>query len=376
MNMDKILVTLDDLLIGKINIKLDEEIKSLIKTKVEALLKLNKIPNRKEIVSLLYRLKTCNFIRGDNVKKLLISADIPSNLVESHVIAIRRGHCGYNKPLKVILPIKPTKELALLVAKTMGDGGIASDLRFHYTNKDYRLITEVIEAVSECVGETDYKIWGRRGLYEFKFPSVVGFLLAFSGSPIGIKVKNPFKIPDWILAGSNEIKSNFLRGLFDDEACVDFRNYTRRIVFAMGKNEKYKQALIDMLNSIKMLLMGFGINAGEIYFQEKVKGNIMLRFAICRLENFNKFHKLIGFNHSEKKDVLERICASYKDIHKTRNIILNLINHSTKRLTTKEISSVTGFKHGNTEAHLTNLQREGKVSKSFDRNKNLWGSMG
>ena len=159
----------------------------------------------------MYRLKTFEFIRGDNVKKLLISSKISLNLAESHVIAIRRGHCGYNKPLKIKLPIKQTKELALLLAKTMGDGGISSDLRFHYTNKEYTLITEVIETVSKCIGETDFKIWQRRGLYEFKFPSVVGFVLALSGSPVGIKVNNSFKIPDWILNGDNEIKSYFSR---------------------------------------------------------------------------------------------------------------------------------------------------------------------
>ena len=100
-----------------------------------------------------------------------------------------------------------------------------------------------------------------------------------------------------------------------------------------------------------------------------------MRFAISRIENFKKFCELIGFTHPKKKTILERICTSYTDIHKTQKTILNLINDNNKQFTAREISDITHFNHDNVYSHLTNLAKEGKINKNYNQNLVLWSSI-
>jgi len=370
---DNILITLNDFLIQKINVKLDEEIRTVIDIKLRKLLEMNKIINRNEIVPLLYRLKTYEFLRGDNIKKLIDLSDIPINVAEKHVISVRRGHCGYNKPLKIRLPIKASPELSLLIAKCLGDGSICKDWRFVYSNIERKLIDEIIEYVRKSIGDTDYRVFFRRKrIYEIKFPSIVGYVLTRAGAPRGLKVKIKTKIPRWILNGEKNIKSSFLRGIYDDEACVNYRKPTRRIIFAMGKHEKYKKTLLNFLNNIRNLLKDFEIESGKIRYQERFKKTVIFRFTIYRLENFKKFRENIGCTHPKKRTILNNICNGYVDIHKTKRTILNTLKKSSKPLNTIEIAKITGFNVRNVYSHLWQLAKENKINKMSEASPMIW----
>ncbi len=196
------------------------------------------------------------------------------------------------------------------------------------------------------------------------------------GAPRGLKVNMKTKIPLWIINGNNDIKAAFLKGLFDDEACANHSGKTRRILFAMGKKETHIQSLRDFLLRIKTMLKDFGIKTSDIFFQQIVNNNIVLRFGIYRQENIRKFNKHIGFTHPKKKKIINRMETSYVDIHKTRNSILKMINNSKKPLNTREIADRCKIKIFATGYHLHNLFREGKINKTSTASPMVWGLSG
>ena len=127
--------------------------------------------------------KDQRYIKAKFLKKLLYLTSTPPSQIEEF-ISIKRG-CS-NHPLDIKLPLEISSDLSFLIAKSMGDGGIASDLRFHYTNSQYNLIREVIASVKKALGKTEYHLQKRvsRGTYDLKFPSVVGFILNYFGAPL------------------------------------------------------------------------------------------------------------------------------------------------------------------------------------------------
>jgi len=263
------------------------------------------------------------FVNYATLIKLLKASNLKPKDIEPYVSYIKRGWS--NSKLKINLPINASPELALLIAKTMGDGSILSDFRFHYTNNNYGLIKEVINYVNKAVGKTKPYIEFRKeknNCYEIKFPSVVGYILAIAGAPKSYKILNEFDIPLWIKKGDKTIKSMFIRGIFDDEASINHNGRSRRIIFAMGKLKKYKNSLKKFLDSIRMLLREFDVNSSPVSIQEFYKNRVMLRFAIYRKINFDNFIKGIKLSHLEKRNKLNKITKSYKDIHKQKILFL------------------------------------------------------
>lgn len=371
-------IGVDDILIQSIYFSLTKNCKKYISKKVlDVLNNSRKSKNRKKVIQILYALNKFKFLRGDRLKILLNISKISSDKIIKDILLIRRGSCGYNKPLKIKLPIKANPKLSLLVAKTLGDGCICSDYRFIYDNKERILIDEVIKAVEDSIGITDYKIYLRKSqCYEIKFPSIIGYILHLLGSPKGLKVKNNFDIPEWIRKGDKNIKSSFLKGLFDDEACVDFRGTSRRIILAMGKIEKHEKSLIKFFEEIKNMLNEFQIESKDIHFQEKTSNSVILRFSIYREDNFRKFEKFIGFSHPKKRDILSSILGSFIDKQKTKKSVLKIVNDSKRPLNTREIADMCNIDTDLAYYHLYNLARECKINKMSIANPMFWSNMG
>ena len=313
------------------------------------------------------------FVNHKTLTKLLKASNLKPKDIEPHILYIKRGWS--NKELKIKLPIKASPELSLLVAKTMGDGSILSDFRFGYTNNNYGLIKEVINYVNKAIGKTKPYIEFRNeknDCYEIKFPSVVGYILALAGAPKGYKILNKFDIPLWIKNGDKAVKSMFIRGIFDDEACVNQSKSSRRIIFAMGKLKKYKNSLKKFLNSIRSLLMEFNINSSTINIQEFYKDRVMLRFTIYRKINFDNFIKYIRLSHLEKRNKLNKISKSYKDIHETKNTIFDIVKNSRESLKISKIAKITGIKYDAIEYNLLNLYNEGNINRTKIKNYWVW----
>jgi len=99
------------------------------------------------------RTDPAKFIEWRIVKKLIEIIGISEEQLEPHILAVKGGMSG--KITKVRFPIKESPELALLVAKGMGDGSIEKDkFRFSFWNKEWELIKEVCKCVNKAVGKT------------------------------------------------------------------------------------------------------------------------------------------------------------------------------------------------------------------------------
>lgn len=259
------------------------------------------------------------FIKWQVVKKLIKIVGISAEELEPHILAVAGGKSG--KPTEVDLPIYESSELALLVAKGIGDGSIETNkMRFSYWNTEPALIKEVCESVGVAIGKTRVTITKLKdGRIQAKFSPFIGFVLHFAGVPIGNKTLQSFDVPGWIVKNRNKkVKTAFLRGLFDDEGCVSYtkKSRTRRILLALGKSKKCKKSLLNFLDTVCNILNEFEISTGSITLQKEYTAScakVMLRFGIYNKENIEKFAQRIRLTHPEKKRTFAIISNSYKN---------------------------------------------------------------
>ncbi|MBU1198659.1 MAG: hypothetical protein KKF46_07895 [Nanoarchaeota archaeon] len=130
------------------------------------------------------------------------------------------------------------------------------------------------------------------------------------GVPKGNKTNTPFQVPGWIINGSNEIKSAYLRSLFDCEGSIFFtkqyKNYVRwRISLTFCKNKDLLDDGLRFLSQIRSLLNNFYIKASPIrYWNLNIRKDgsqsVEMRFEIEK-SSFGNFYKYIGFNTPNKQ---------------------------------------------------------------------------
>ena len=319
------------------------------------------------------------FVKWPIVKKLIELAEISEEELEQHVLAIKGGKSG--KETKVKLPIKSSPELALLVAKGMGDGSIErKNFRFSYWNKDDALIKEVVVCVEKAIGQTRATINKLEdGRMQAKFNTFVGFVLHTAGVPTGNKTLQAFNIPDWIKNGSEETRAYFIRGLFDDEGCVHInaKHRTRNIIFAQGKVMHLRHSLVKFFTSIKQILLEFGIRTSNVteqkfYKDKNEREKIILRFSICGKENLENYRNKIGFTHPQKNMILKNAIESYVNIHKSKESILKIIQNATEPRSTTEISKLAHINRKLAFLHLNELSKNGKVFRSCGTSPIFW----
>ena len=364
---------LDALLVKPFRFKIDNEGKKIIFNHLSIAIKelSSKLGCCEETLRKLK--KERYMIRSDYLRKLIELSGISPYVLEKHIITVKRGDS--NTEIEIKLPIMESPKLALLIAKGMGDGGISADWRFFYTNQQRELIDEVINNVQGVTGNTKYTLHFRKrnDCYELKFPPLIGIVLNYFGAPRGKKIYQDFTIPDWITTSNKEIKQEFLRALFDDESCV--RNYrkTRAIILAFGKLKRYKESLENFMNEIKKILQEFEICTGKLCLQQEYKNRIMLRFGINKKENLFKFKKYIGFMHLKKVKILDEALKSYKDIQRNKRLILEIVEKSSKPLTTPQIANLANINKDLTYSHLVDLVRQNKIIKGKRCNPMMWG---
>jgi predicted transcriptional regulator len=295
-------------------------------------------------------------VRGDKLNLTIKDKD---------VVAIKRG--SGNKPLKIKLPILASKELALLISKTMGDGCIAKDFRFIYYNNEKVLIREAINAINKAIGKSNFKIYkGKNNVFAAKFPSVVGILLHMMGAPKGYKISQNICIPNWILSTA-EFKKMFIRGLFDDEGCAyyDVSHRSRKIIMAQGKQNTRINELKEFFETLRNILLEFGIKTGSVNVQTYYGEHVILRFLIQNKQSLENFRKEIGFSHPKKRKILDGMLNSYLDLHKNKNAVLNFVINSRNAVTIKEVANYCGINSKLASAHLFDLVKSGVLAKTY-----------
>jgi hypothetical protein len=176
-------------------------------------------------------------------------------------------------------------------------------------------------------------------------------------------------VPFWITKGDQEIKLSFLRGIFDDEATVNYdqKRHNRRVILAMGKKLIYKQSLIGFMGQIKDLLTTSGVQTGKICAQEVYGDRIMLRFGIYRRQSLENFLYKIGFTHKRKAKILRDMTHTYLGVNTSKKKILETITKSTKPLTTREIAKITHLKYSTVKFHVRDMFDQSMIDKIEER---------
>jgi len=126
---------------------------------------------------------------------------------------------------------------------------------------------------------------------------VVEDLLRYSKS---FKTKE-WTVPEEILNSSIEIKSAFLRGLFDSEGTIIDLSKGRAILQLCSGNDKSLLVIKDIL------LNDFGVNTKIDFNNNKV-----MQLRTYRYENIKNFSDKIGFTIKRKKEKLAFCLSSYK----------------------------------------------------------------
>ncbi|MBI2151662.1 hypothetical protein HYU21_02990 [Candidatus Woesearchaeota archaeon] len=215
-------------------------------------------------------------------------------------------------------------ELARTVADITGDGHLQIK-EWRYLTSFYSKNIEEIEAVKErffrlfgveeriyvdnSTSKRNPKSCKRYKLFIISKP--VASFLRDIGTTVGNKTNQRFTIPDWIFNGSDEIRSAYLRGLFDNEGSIFCRNTLKprwQIGFKMVKNENIVDSGIIYLDQIRELLSKFNIHCSpvrkhKLNIRKDGSQSIDLMFNIEK-NSFRNFLKQVGFEHKDKQNKL------------------------------------------------------------------------
>lgn len=204
--------------------------------------------------------------------------------------------------------------LARLIGHTFADGNIHKNKKyFIYVNSNKQMQIEVQKIIKEIFGEVSLNIGTSiSGTPRYQYSNKVGKYLVNSGAPVGSKVLQETKIPEWIEHGNNKIKSVFLGAIFDDEGYFRDSPNCRQIVFKAAKSLKLKNNLENYMEQLISMLSSFGIKTSGIRRDQIKKTRdgtemISLRFWITKYENFMRFQKCIKILHPERKEKLTNI---------------------------------------------------------------------
>jgi predicted transcriptional regulator len=336
--------------------------------------------NLEEILSTpksnLRRIKQTGVIKLEHFVKLMELGKINESEACEHLIGLKSGDRGTE--VRITLPINCDSHIAALIGHVMGDGTIHSDGSFEYTNKDYILIRKIKHYMKISFGCEDFRerIEERPTGQIFKiiYPSVIGRLLKIFGAPQGKKVDQVFDVPEWIKNGNHEIKSEFLKALFDDDGSVETKNI---LSFTNSKRKELRKYHEIYINSISKILNEFEINT-QIRFVDR-DSNFKADIRITNLTNFEKFKKSIGFTQVKRKQRLDTALLNptrkYNKLGEGKRIIHKILENSNKALTTEEISELIKRNLSMTRNYLFRLEKENLVERAYPQRhkvKTMW----
>tara|TARA_Y100000294_G_C8551083_1_gene335318 strand:- start:1183 stop:1824 length:642 start_codon:yes stop_codon:yes gene_type:complete len=162
------------------------------------------------------------------------------------------------------------------------------------------------------------------------------------------------RIPHFIKEADQSLKIEFLRKFFDDEAYARYAPPHRYIELTLSNKE--------FLEDITSLLLELEITPSRIYYKN-LRGFDTYYFYIKGHEELRKFHKIIGFNHPDKKETLIKIVKnpgrfSYKS-GETKERILKLLKE--KHYLSVEIAKSLKRRLCTINHFLKILEKEGKI---------------
>lgn len=276
-------------------------------------------------------------------------------------------------------PIKGDPNLASLVAHSFGDGHIS--ISFEFTNKCEELLNQVIDGVNKLPVKNVKVIANRRPnkTPTLFFPKLIRSILVCGGAPIGNKITSKMEIPKWVKNGNKEIKSAFIRALFDDEGSVAS---TAVIRLSLSKRIDMVDNLRQFFTDLKMILEELGIKKIRISEQKGERGKngktVENTITICGLSNCKIFSEFIKFDHPMKMkrllELLENVTKFRTLNGETKERIIGLLKNNS--LTINELSKNLGLSFSAIAKHLNDLESQELVSRIRlnDSRKSFWSS--
>lgn len=174
--------------------------------------------------------------------------------------------------------------------------------------------------------------------------TALGRLLYALGVPIGDKVIQSFKLPNWIFELNRDLKRIFLGVLWSCEGSKPLICKNRyNLSFCMAKNEKLKQEHKLFLNQIRDLFQEFDIDTSDIAWdkrrtlrQDKVVSRKAYFYIRSYSKNFLKFYHQIPLFAKKKQEFFEVMLGKVMNIEKRKEqrkkLQKDILNSATKLL--------------------------------------------
>jgi len=225
------------------------------------------------------------------------------------------------EPYEKLFPVYPSSALASIIADLMGDGHVQKSIyRLDFTSKDkselkrFGKVLFGLFGVKGKIRPCNTNRYGKTFNYGVN-NTVITKILILAGAPRGEKVRNPFKVPSWILEDKECFRA-FSRRLFDCE-CSIWSKHSPGIAIEMWKEESLKKDATDFMNQIRFgLEQHFQIKPSVVYTPNTKcirKDNILtkpFKFSIKSRDSICRFYKEVGFDCKRKQFKLLKIIGN------------------------------------------------------------------
>ncbi len=169
------------------------------------------------------------------------------------------------------------------------------------------------------VRERDYSIETIKGSYTGKSVSAelrissraFAHLMKKLEMPLGKKVENPYRVPEWIKEAPLWIKRNFLAGFFaSDGSIIEFKGVTPLpINLTQSKIENLENNLKEFMDEIAKLLEEFDVST--TIYRVRSKQGVTYRLALVGEESIRNFLSKINYEYSLEKKAKGLIAYAY-----------------------------------------------------------------
>lgn len=235
-----------------------------------------------------------------------------------------------NKHKDITLPKVMNKDLAFLLGALVSEGSYHQN-QVLFSNKDTTFYNEIKKIIKKQFPEIQ--------LYERKVKGACEELSIYSIKAVSFleniglkKVKSDKKeIPFTILQSKKETITSFLKGLFEGDGSVIFKEDKRH----GGKSLEltYNSKSLELMKQLKTTLLSLGIATTSLY---KDKRNDCYKCIISGKLNIENFQKNIGLYSERKKQTLSKVTELNERMSKT-DVIPYLNEHIKKSYPSKKI---------------------------------------
>lgn len=368
------IVRLKELPEREVFIKFESNFLSRINT---ILTKTYSIPKLAEVTAVSHRiLARClsgeSHMRFDVLNKLLPLCELDLKEAKKHIVYLR-GKTGF----KIYNPNIPfnfrTKAGVRFIAALLGDGCLAKNHVVSYANSDNDLIIGFLDDFKELFGGVEFNsrqnVAGSN-VQVISLPPLCGKIVCLVGLQAGPKVVTNPTIPKFIFNLDNNLISEFLAQIIDDEGSVSIPSRHIRIKFAVEEIHSCS----NLIEDIKLLFSKLGIDYTiyQIGRYPSSRGHARKQWQIevHSFKQLERLYNMLDLRHKPKKRKLKKLILSKKVTHYPKRkclsiylTIMEAIERDKGYFTSLDLSCATGRSLGTCQNLLPQLVRRGYVKR-------------